>query len=81
VLILDEIFAVGDGGFRRRCEDRYRELHAAGHSVILVSHDPNIISAFCTRALLLDDGAIAMDGAPADVCRAYDRLSPAGTSN
>jgi ABC-2 type transport system ATP-binding protein len=72
VLILDEIFAVGDAGFRRRCETRYRELHAAGHSVVLVSHNPIIISAFCTRALLLEDGKIVMDGAPAAVCNAYE---------
>ena len=36
VLVLDEIFAVGDAGFKARCEARYRELHAAGHTVVLV---------------------------------------------
>ena len=56
----------------RQLESRYRELHAAGHSVVLVSHDPNIISAFCTRALLLERGRIMMDGDPAVVCSAYD---------
>jgi ABC-type polysaccharide/polyol phosphate transport system ATPase subunit len=75
VLILDEIFAVGDAGFRSRCEARYREVHAAGHAAILVSHDPNIISAFCTRALLLERGRITIDGAPDAVCSAYDRAT------
>src|SRR5690606_31501290 len=56
VLVLDEIFAVGDAGFRARCEQRYRELRAAGHSVLMVSHDPRTIAAFCDRALLLDRG-------------------------
>ena len=56
VLILDEIFAVGDAGFKERCEERYRELHRAGHSMLLVSHDPRIIGEFCDRALLLEGG-------------------------
>ena len=61
VLILDEIFAVGDAGFRARCFDRYRELHAAGHTVLLVSHEPYTIANFCQRAILLDSGRIVMD--------------------
>jgi ABC-type polysaccharide/polyol phosphate transport system ATPase subunit len=61
VLILDEIFAVGDAGFRARCFDRYRDLHAAGHTVLLVSHEPYTIANFCQRAILLDSGRIVMD--------------------
>ena len=45
VLILDEIFAVGDAEFKERCQARYRQLHAAGHSMLLVSHDPRTIAA------------------------------------
>lgn len=71
VLVLDEIFAVGDAGFRQRCEARYRQLHAAGHTMLLVSHDPRIISAFCTRAVLLEGGRIVMDGPAADVAQRY----------
>lgn len=71
VLVLDEIFAVGDAGFRERCEERYRELRSLGHTVIMVSHDPRIISTFCDRALLLDGGRIVMDGAASDVADRY----------
>ena len=71
VLVLDEIFAVGDVGFRERCEERYRQLKSLGHTVIVVSHDPRIISTFCDRALLLDGGRIAMDGASAEVADRY----------
>lgn len=71
VLVLDEIFAVGDAGFRERCEERYRELRSLGHTVIMVSHDPRIISTFCDRALLLDGGRIVMDGATSDVTDRY----------
>ena len=71
VLVLDEIFAVGDAGFRERCEERYRELRSLGHTVIMVSHDPRIISTFCDRALLVDGGRIVMDGAASDVADRY----------
>jgi ABC-type polysaccharide/polyol phosphate transport system ATPase subunit len=71
VLVLDEIFAVGDAGFRQRCEERYRELHAQGHTMLLVSHDPRIISSFCSRALLIDNGKLVMDGPAAAVADRY----------
>jgi ABC-type polysaccharide/polyol phosphate transport system ATPase subunit len=71
VLVLDEIFAVGDVGFRKRCEERFRCLRAAGHSAIIVSHDPRIISTFCDRALMLENGRIVIDAPAADVAARY----------
>ena len=71
VLVLDEIFAVGDAGFKARCEARFRELHAAGHTVVLVSHDPRNIGEFCDRALLIEGGRILRDGAPGEVVQRY----------
>ena len=71
VLILDEIFAVGDVGFRARCETRYRELRAAGHTAIIVSHDPRVIATFCDRALLLDGGKIVQEGPANDIADRY----------
>jgi ABC-type polysaccharide/polyol phosphate transport system ATPase subunit len=65
VLILDEVFAVGDAGFKERCQEKYRDLHRAGHSMLLVSHEPRTIAAFCDRALLLEHGRIVLVG-PAD---------------
>lgn len=73
ILVLDEIFAVGDQAFRARCEARYRELSARGHTVILVSHDPRTISEFCDRALLLDSGRIVLDGSGAEVVAEHGR--------
>jgi ABC-type polysaccharide/polyol phosphate transport system ATPase subunit len=71
ILLLDEIFAVGDAGFRARCEERYRELAAAGHTVLLVSHDPNVVTELCDRALLIDGGGLVMDGPAPEVAQAY----------
>jgi ABC-type polysaccharide/polyol phosphate transport system ATPase subunit len=74
VLVLDEIFAVGDAGFRARCEEQYRRLRAQGHTIIIVSHDPRIVATFCDRAVLLDGGHIAMDEAAPDVADRYVSL-------
>jgi ABC-type polysaccharide/polyol phosphate transport system ATPase subunit len=71
VLVLDEIFAVGDAGFGAKCETRYRELRAAGHAVLLVSHDPRIVSTFCDRAILMDAGQIVAEGSGAEIAAQY----------
>lgn len=71
VLVLDEVLAVGDAGFKERCEERYRQIRTRGHSAIVVSHNPQIISTFCDRALLLEGGRFVMDGAAGEVADAY----------
>lgn len=71
ILILDEVFAVGDAGFRARCEHRYLELKSAGKTVILVSHDPAVIAGFCDRALLMDGGRVVYEGPPPAVVDRY----------
>lgn len=74
VLILDEVFAVGDAEFRERCFARYRELRRAGHSIVLVSHEPRTIAAFCDRALLLEEGRIASEGSGREIAERYVSL-------
>jgi ABC-2 type transport system ATP-binding protein len=75
VLVLDEIFAVGDAGFKARCEERYRSLSAAGCTVVLVSHDPATISTFCDRALLLEGGMVVMNDTADNVAKTYVSVS------
>ena len=71
VLILDEIFAVGDAGFKQRCEQRYLELRAEGRTAVIVSHDPRIIATYCDRALLLDAGRVVFEGCAREVTDRY----------
>lgn len=71
VLVLDEIFAVGDAAFKARCEQRYSELRALGHTVILVSHNPSTISTFCDRALLLEGTHVKAIGRATDIADEY----------
>jgi len=71
VLLLDEVLAVGDLQFQERCLERIRALHAAGRTVLLVSHDLEAVQALCTRALWLHDGAVRALGTPGEVVAAY----------
>ena len=73
VLILDEIFAVGDARFRARCQDRYQALIAAGHTVLLVTHDRGFVG-FCNRVLLLEGGRIVMEDTPEQIWKEHLRL-------
>lgn len=70
VLLLDEIYAVGDARFRARCQERYSQLKQAGHTMIMVSHDPDAV-ALCDRALLLEDGRIEASGSPQEILRRH----------
>jgi len=71
VLVLDEVLAVGDAGFKQRCEARYKEIRAAGHTTLVVSHEPYIIRSFCDRAVMLREGRIVAEGPASDVADAY----------
>ncbi|HLH24856.1 MAG TPA: ABC transporter ATP-binding protein [Chloroflexota bacterium] len=73
VLLLDEVLAVGDLQFQERCLDRIRALHAAGRTILLVSHDLTAVAQFCTRVLWLDDGQVRALGAPGPVIEEYRR--------
>jgi len=78
VLVLDEIFAVGDAGFKEKCEERYRELRKAGHTIVLVSHAPAVVTSFCDRVLLLDHGGIVAEGNASMVVGQYLQLLTGG---
>jgi ABC-type polysaccharide/polyol phosphate transport system ATPase subunit len=74
VLLLDEVFAVGDAAFGERCRRRFAELHKAGHTMVLVSHDPATIADSCQRALLLEEGRILAEGDAREVGDRYQQL-------
>jgi len=71
ILILDEVLSVGDSAFIEKCEERIREFHAAGTTVLMVSHVPKAIQENCTRCLWLDAGRLRADGATAEVLAMY----------
>ena len=78
VMLIDEILAVGDESFQRKCMARIAERMAAGTTLVLVSHDPSAIERICRRVVVLDDGKVAFDGATADGLLFYHRLLGTG---
>jgi ABC-type polysaccharide/polyol phosphate transport system ATPase subunit len=75
VLLVDEIYAVGDAGFQQKCTEALLELKAAGKTVVLVTHDMEIVQRYCDRALLIEKGAIEAQGDPTNVVRRYFELT------
>jgi ABC-type polysaccharide/polyol phosphate transport system ATPase subunit len=71
VILVDEVLAVGDEAFARRCLDKLRSFHAAGVTIVVVSHALDLVEALCDRALLLVGGELVAAGPPADVIAAY----------
>ena len=71
VLLVDEVLAVGDEAFQRKCHDRIRALRERGTAVVFVSHDMRQIRELCTRVLWLAGGRIAGEGEPEQVVAAY----------
>jgi len=71
ILLVDEVLAVGDEAFSRRCLDRLRDFHAAGVTIVVVSHTLALIEALCDRALLLVGGELVATGPPTEVIAIY----------
>ncbi len=70
-LLVDEILAVGDEAFQEKCLNRMREFKKAGKTIILVTHNLELVKIFCDRAVLLCEGRMAYDGPPEETIEAY----------
>ncbi len=73
ILILDEVLAVGDAEFQRKCNDYFESLHG-NQTVILVTHSMDNVKKFCDRAIMIECGKIACEGKPEKVAEAYEKL-------
>ena len=71
VLIVDEVLAVGDVGFQRKCLKKMREVGESGRTVLFVSHDMHSMSRLCDRVIWLRDGSVVRDGATLEVVGDY----------
>lgn len=74
ILILDEVFAVGDEAFQRKCLGRMFEFRRAGGTILFVSHDASAIERICDRVILLESGEVVADGPVARVIPQYHKL-------
>lgn len=76
ILIVDEVLAVGDLAFQRKCFDRMEELiKKQGRTVLLVSHNIRQVERMCSRVMLLDHGRILHSGVPQKICDLYYQLN------
>lgn len=75
ILIFDEVLAVGDEAFQRKCLDVFEQYKANKQTVILVTHDMETVRQFCDRALLLSEGKIVEIGNPQKIADHYSRLN------
>lgn len=72
VLIVDEALAVGDAAFQQKCIERIEGFQRAGKTLLLVSHDMELIRRFCTRAIWLQQGCVIADGPVDNITGAYE---------
>ncbi len=73
VLLLDEVFAVGDESFQRKCFGRIARFKQEGGTIVFVSHDASAVERLCERAVLLDSGSVAFDGPTREAIARYRR--------
>ena len=73
VLLLDEVFAVGDESFQRKCFGRIARFKQEGGTIVFVSHDASAVERLCERAVLLDSGSVAFDGPTREAISRYRR--------
>ncbi|MBC8437676.1 MAG: ABC transporter ATP-binding protein [Euryarchaeota archaeon] len=74
ILMIDEVLGVGDPGFKKRSMERIREMMDDSNTVVIVSHSFGLLKQICTRMVLMSDGAIAIEGDPETVIKAYYEL-------
>lgn len=72
VILVDEVLAVGDKGFREKCYRRIEELLDGGRTLFFVSHNEKDLRRFCTRGLYLDKGALVLDASIDEVLARYN---------
>lgn len=66
VLLVDEVLAVGDAPFREKCKRKIQELTSRGKTMLVVSHDVDMVTQVCERGILLRDGKVCFDGSVND---------------
>ncbi|MFO0907053.1 MAG: ABC transporter ATP-binding protein [Isosphaeraceae bacterium] len=80
ILIVDEVLAVGDLAFQKKCLGRLDEVTRQGRTVLFVSHNVPAMQNLCSRCILLERGKLVMDGEPTEVLEVYNRTMGGASS-
>ncbi|OGL30390.1 hypothetical protein A3F37_00750 [Candidatus Saccharibacteria bacterium RIFCSPHIGHO2_12_FULL_41_12] len=75
ILILDEVLAVGDLDFQKKCYSYFFNLKKSGQTVVLVTHDMSVVRKFCNRSALISGGVIEKIGDPEEVAELYEEIN------
>lgn len=81
ILVLDEVLAVGDEAFQRKCYNYFAKLKKEKKTVILVTHDMESVQRFCNKAILINKGKIELSGSAPKVAQLYRDLNDSGTND
>ncbi len=71
ILIIDEVLAVGDAAFQKKCIGKMQDVGKQGRTILFVSHNMPAVRMLCSRAILIKDGGLLMDGTPHEIVSAY----------
>ncbi len=72
VLLIDEVLAVGDANFQRKCYNVFKDIKKSGRTVIFVTHDMSAVQDFCDRAMMIEDSKIVAIGKPREIALRYE---------
>jgi ABC-2 type transport system ATP-binding protein len=75
ILLVDEVLAVGDEPFQRKCLDRIKQFQHDGRTIILVTHSLEQVRQMCDRVVLLESGSVVVDGSPAEAVRHFREVN------
>jgi ABC-type polysaccharide/polyol phosphate transport system ATPase subunit len=75
VILVDEVLAVGDAAFQRKCFDEFERLRSEGRTILFVTHDMNSVERFCDRAMLIERGRVLDVGDPPGITRRYNEVN------
>lgn len=71
ILLLDELLGVGDANFKEKSKKKIRELMKKAKTVVIVTHDPDFVKEYCTKAVWIDEGTMKAEGNPNEVVDKY----------
>ena len=75
ILLIDEVLAVGDASFQRKCFDKFESMRDEGRTILFVTHDMGTVERFCDRALLIETGHVLEIGESADIALRYHEVN------
>src|SRR6266498_283498 len=80
ILLIDEVLAVGDAAFQRKCYNAFNDIKKSGKTVVLVTHDMGAVQEYCDRALMIEGGDIVAIGKPRELALRYQLANAADAS-